>query len=72
MNISDENLLCRIETVGRRQAFSRRTRQSFQFSISQTNPVPLWQRARVQANGFHHGDLERAHWGKVWRLMFEI
>jgi hypothetical protein len=62
MNPLIENPPHRVQTSSRR---------AFQFSLSQSSPAPLWQRARVQADGFHHGDLERTHWKKVWRSMFE-
>jgi len=47
-------------------------RRAFQFSLSQKSPAPLWQLARVQAIGFSHADLERAHWKKVWHSMLEV
>jgi hypothetical protein len=34
-------------------------------------PVPLWLKARARAAGFRQQELERTHWKKVWRLMFE-
>jgi hypothetical protein len=47
-------------------------RRAFQFSLNQQTPAPLWQLARVQAIGFSHTDLERAHWKKVWHSMLEV
>jgi hypothetical protein len=43
----------------------------FRFSLNRGCPAPLWQRAQVQAINFHHADLERTHWKKVWRSMYE-
>jgi len=40
-------------------------------SPHRTGPVPLWLKARARAAGFRQQELERTHWKKVWRLMFE-
>jgi hypothetical protein len=40
-------------------------------SPHQAGPVPLWLQARARAAGFRQQELERTHWKKVWRLMFE-
>jgi hypothetical protein len=45
--------------------------KAFHFSPSQDGSAPLWQLARIQAIGFRHDDLERTHWKKVWRSIFE-
>jgi hypothetical protein len=41
-------------------------------SLNPGSPAPLWLKARAQTIGFRHGDLERTHWRKVWRAMFEV
>jgi len=33
--------------------------------------MPLWMKAQAQAIDFRHEDLERTHWKKVMRAMFE-
>jgi hypothetical protein len=41
-------------------------------SLNPDSPAPLWLKARAQTIGFRHGELERTHWRKVWRAMFEF
>jgi hypothetical protein len=43
----------------------------FRFSLNRGCPPPLWQQARIQAINFQHDDIERTHWKKVWRSLYE-
>jgi hypothetical protein len=43
----------------------------YQNSLNQGSLTPLWMKARARMIGFRRDDLERMHWKKVWRSMFE-
>jgi hypothetical protein len=55
----------------RRQDDIGGVRIKFRFSLWRGCPAPLWHLARMQATGFRRDDLERTHWGKIWRSMFD-
>jgi hypothetical protein len=70
MNTLVEAPLHQAETGGACRRDIRGAGRAFHFSPSQGGPAPLWQRAKIQAIGFRHDDLERTHWKKVWRSIF--
>ena len=72
MNTLTERSARKPVTTGLRRKSPGCGRRAFQFSLGQKDTATLWQRARVQAVGFSHADLERTHWKKVWHSMLEI
>jgi hypothetical protein len=68
INTPVEPAPCKTETEG---PGGGAVRIIFRSSLNRGCPPPLWQRARVHALNFHHADIERAHWNKIWRSMYE-
>jgi hypothetical protein len=72
MNTPVENPRHPAKAVGVRWKVTGCARRTFQFSLNQNSPAPLWQQARIRTGGFRRADLERENWEKVWHSMLEV